>query len=86
MFMAKKSIFNKYCEWIFSFIIDVVNKIDLSNYTGYNRRIIGMFGEYMLTIWLMKNNYTVKCLNNIVLSDDEFFNGMPNMITDPHRF
>lgn len=40
----------------------------------------------MLTIWLMKNNYTVKCLNNIVLSDDEFFNGMPNMITDPHRF
>ena len=86
MFMAKKSIFNKYCEWIFSFIIDVVDKIDLSNYTGYNRRIIGMFGEYMLTIWLMKNNYTVKCLNNIVLSDDEFFNGMPNMITDPHRF
>lgn len=64
MFVTRKNIFSAYCQWLFSFIIDVCNEF-LKNFppdslNGGLKRLIGYFGEIMLTVWLMKNRLRVK--------------------------
>ena len=67
MFVTRKNIFNAYCQWLFSFIIDTCNEF-LKNFPpdslqGGLKRLVGYFGEIMLTLWLMKNRLRVKELS-----------------------
>lgn len=85
MFMTKKEIFARYCEWLFPILLYVIDRVNLDEYTGYNKRIIAMFGERMLTVYLLKNNLKIKYLNYIVLDDSKFKIGASNKETDAHR-
>ena len=85
MFMTKKEIFARYCEWLFPILLYVIDRVNLDEYTGYNKRIIAMFGERMLTVYLLKNNLKIKYLNYIVLDDSKFKIGASNKVTDAHR-
>lgn len=67
MFVTSWDIFDKYCEWLFSFIIEAAESIDVSNYDDYSKRIIGFFAERMMTVWVLKNNLKVKELPFIVI-------------------
>lgn len=67
IFITSWYIFDKYCEWLFSFIIDAARNIDVSNYDNYSKRIIGFFAERMLTVWVIKNNLKVKELPFITI-------------------
>ena len=69
MHVTRRNIFNAYCEWLFSFLIDATeeirDKIQIGNKTleemGHDySRVIGFFAERMLTIWLMKNHLLIK--------------------------
>lgn len=71
MFAARKEIFDEYCEWLFSFIVDAAKRIDVSNYDDYSKRVIGFFAERMLTVWLMAHNYKIKTLPMVLLDDSE---------------
>lgn len=71
MFATRKEIFNEYCEWLFSFIIDAAKMIDVSEYDDYSKRVIGFFAERMLTVWLMAHNYKIKTLPILFLDDSE---------------
>lgn len=55
MFIMKKDIFDKYCEWLFPILFEVDKKIDVSKYTPMEARAAAYFGEFMLDIWLEKN-------------------------------
>lgn len=59
IFVTKRSIFNKYCEWLFSFLLPIAEEIDLSKYKGIDSRIIGYFAERMLTVFLFKQDYSL---------------------------
>ncbi|MCI7612881.1 MAG: DUF4422 domain-containing protein [Selenomonadaceae bacterium] len=71
MFATRKEIFDEYCEWLFSFIVDAAKRIDVSNYDDYSKRVIGFFAERMLTVWLMAHNYKIKTLPMVLLDDSE---------------
>ncbi|MBR0287534.1 MAG: DUF4422 domain-containing protein [Selenomonadaceae bacterium] len=67
--VTRRNIFNAYCEWLFSFIIDatkeIQDKIRIGNKNleemGHDySRTIGYFAERMLTIWLVKNHLRIK--------------------------
>lgn len=60
LFITSKKVADEYCKWLFSFIIDVVKQFDFSGLEGNKRRIIGYWGESMLTIWLMNQNLKIK--------------------------
>ncbi len=60
MFLTKKGIFDEYCEWLFSFLIEAAHKIDISKYDPYSKRVIGFFAERMLTVWLLKQHLKIK--------------------------
>ena len=64
MFVTRRNVFNAYCEWIFSFMLDstreVLKETQLSKITGYSKRLMAFLCEGMLTVWLMNNNLRVK--------------------------
>ena len=66
MFVTSKYIMDEYCEWLFSFIIEACDDIDVTMYDDYGRRIVGFLAERMFTIWLCNQSYTIKEMPIIV--------------------
>ncbi len=59
MIITKKSLFDKYCEWLFPILFETEKQTDISNYDDYQARLYGFLSERLLRIWLLKNNYRV---------------------------
>lgn len=71
MHITRRNIFNAYCEWLFSFILDATKELSdkieirgksLGEMPHKYSRVIGHFAERMLTVWLMKNHLRIKTL------------------------
>ncbi|MBO4779497.1 MAG: DUF4422 domain-containing protein, partial [Selenomonadaceae bacterium] len=67
MFITRRKVFDAYCEWLFSFILDVTDDVlartnlaKIDNPRKY--RAIGLIAERLLTVWLMKNRLRLKGL------------------------
>lgn len=60
MFITSKVIFDNYCEWLFSIIIDAAKTIDVTDYAPYSKRIIGFIAERLFTVWLIKQDLNIK--------------------------
>ena len=67
IFITRQNIFNAYCEWLFSFIIDVTEEVfaktnikQIDNPRKY--RIISFITERLMTVWLWKNRLRIKKL------------------------
>ena len=67
MFVARRPVFDAYCEWLFSFMIDstreVLSQTPLSKFGIQERRLMGHFAERMLTVWLIKNRLRIREIN-----------------------
>lgn len=59
MFIAPWNIFDAYCRWLFSFIIDAAKDFDTTGCDSRQIRTIGYFAETMLTCFLMRENYDI---------------------------
>ena len=64
MFITRRDVFDAYCKWLFSFIIDatreVLRTVPLQNLLIPPRRLMGFFGERMFSVWLFKNHLRIK--------------------------
>ena len=69
--ITRRNIFNAYCEWLFSFIIDATKEIrdkieilgtPLEEMGHAYSRIAGFFCERLFTVWLIKNHLRIKML------------------------
>lgn len=60
LFVTRYEILNDYCEWLFSFLIETAEEINLDGYDNYSKRVTGFFAERMWTVWLRKNRYRIK--------------------------
>ena len=67
IFITRRNIFEAYCEWLFSFLLDVTEEIfartnirQIDNPRKY--RIISFITERLLTVWLRKNRLRIKKL------------------------
>ena len=59
MFVCRREVMDRFCEWLFSFIIDVTDKVDVTGRSEYEKRVCGYFGETMWTVWLRKQNLKI---------------------------
>jgi hypothetical protein len=59
MFITRKEIFDRYCEWLFSIIIPAAEEFDETLYDDYSKRAIGFFAERLLTVWLYRKKYSI---------------------------
>ena len=69
MHITRRNIFNAYCEWLFSFLIDAtelarekiqIGDKNLEEMEHKYSRVVGHFAERLLTVWLMKNHLRIK--------------------------
>lgn len=67
MFVTRREILDRYCEWLFSFLIEAAEEMDVEGYDNYSQRVIGFFAERMWTVWLRKNRLRIKELPYVIV-------------------
>lgn len=60
IFVTSRSMFDTYCNWLFSFIVDAAKMLDVSHQDAHHKRVIGYFAETMLTVWLLMQKARIK--------------------------
>lgn len=60
MFITRRTLLNSYCEWLFSFLIDGAELLDVSQCTAHQKRTMGFYAETLLTVWLLEQNLKLK--------------------------
>lgn len=59
MLVAKKSLYDEYCEWLFKILGLAEKKIDISSYDNYQRRVFGFLSERLLNVWVEKQKLSI---------------------------
>lgn len=54
MFIMKKELFFRYCEFLFPILEDVEKKIDTTGFSPVKSHFLGYFGEFLLSIFCFK--------------------------------
>ena len=54
MFIMKNEHFQEFMAWWFDLLFEFEQRIDLNNYTDYQKRILGFMAERLLTVWFKK--------------------------------
>ncbi len=62
MFVMKTDDFNRYMEWLFTLMALLEEKIDISDYDDYQKRVFGFLSERLFNVWLIKNCLQSKTL------------------------
>ena len=52
MFIMKKALADEYCEWLFDILSELENRLDITGYTGKDRRVFGLVAERLLDVWI----------------------------------
>ena len=69
LMIANKSLFNEYSEWLFKLLRDIEERIDLSD--KKNLRLPGYIGERLLNLYVVHNNFKIKEVPQIFISDND---------------
>lgn len=51
-----KTLYDRYCEWLFAVLFEVQKRIDVSGYDGYRRRVFGFLSEFLQMVWIRVNH------------------------------
>lgn len=55
MLITYHKIFNNYSRWLFSVLEKVEKQVDISNFSAYEQRIFGFLSEFLLNVWIKRN-------------------------------
>ena len=58
--IAEKRLYDQYCEWLFPLLFHVERKLEDSDKIKNMDRSMGMIGERLLDVWLLKNGLKLK--------------------------
>lgn len=59
MMICRKPLYDKYCAWLFDILFEVQKRTDPTGYDNYRKRVYGFLSEFLLTVWIAKNNLHV---------------------------
>ncbi len=52
MFLMKRDLLDRYCSWLFQVLAELENRLDISAYSDYDRRVFGFVAERLLDVWV----------------------------------
>lgn len=70
MFIMSKPYFEQYCDWLFRILFKLEEKIDISGYDDYQKRVFGFLAERLFNVWLVKQELRIKERKVICLDGD----------------
>lgn len=56
MMIMRKDLFENYCEWLFDILFKLEERLDISEYSDYDKRVFGFVSERLLDVWINTNN------------------------------
>ncbi len=56
LFVAPRTLFDAYCEWLFSIFSTLEDRIDVTGYDDYHKRVFGFLSEQLLIVWIRHNH------------------------------
>lgn len=62
MLVASVAEFDAYCRWLFAVLTQVERRVDMTDYTPYQRRLYGFLGERLLNVWVTHRHLRVCAL------------------------
>lgn len=75
IFIMRKDIFDNYANWIFPILFELEDKINFSNYSPSEKRVIGHIAERLVGIFILKasldGNYKIKELQRTIVESTE---------------
>lgn len=75
MMIAKRHVFDDYCQWIFSVLAQCEKRCNIDDYDTQHKRIYGFLAEVLLNVYIEKNELTCAYVRNVFVSD--FFPTLP---------
>lgn len=73
MFVMRWERFDAYCSWLFKILFEVENRINIENYSPYQRRIFGFMSERLLNVYILAEKMTMKEFPIISFNDNPYF-------------
>jgi hypothetical protein len=55
MLVMKRPLLDRYCNWLFDILFELEKRLDISDYSAYDRRVFGFVGERLLDVWILAN-------------------------------
>lgn len=52
MLIARRPLFDEYCEWLFDILFELEKRLDISDYSARDRRVFGFTAERLLDVWI----------------------------------
>lgn len=74
MAVMKKKDFCDYCSWLFECLEKYEKYVDLTGYTKQQQRIYGFMSEFLLNVWLLKNDKKIKYVNSMLFTESKLKN------------
>lgn len=56
----KKALFDEYCQWLFSIFAELGDRVDVSGYDAYHKRLFGFLSENLLMVFTQARDLKVK--------------------------
>lgn len=79
MWITRKEIFDKYCEWLFDILFEAEKQIDFSKYDDYQGRVMGFLSERLFRVWLLNQEYSTREEYVKMIETKDFLNDMKSM-------
>lgn len=55
MFVMRRDLFDRYCDWLFDVLFTVQKELNISSYSPNDQRVFGFLSERLLDVWLTTN-------------------------------
>lgn len=86
MFIMKKELFDQYCKWMFKILLETDKRIDVKEYNRMQARAVGYFGEFMLDVWLDRNNVKFKEVDVIFMEKQNWAKKIVVFVLRKYRY
>ena len=60
MLVMKKELLDGYCSWLFDILFELESRLDITDYSAYDKRVYGFVSERLLDVWMITNNIRYK--------------------------
>ena len=74
MFIMRRADFDRCMQWLFDLLFEFERRIKLSDYQGYQERIMGFMAERLLNVWFAHEKLKIKELPVIYFKHFKFSN------------
>ena len=60
MFIMKKEMMDRYCQWLFDILFELEKRVDVSQYDAFHARFFGRISELLMDVWINTNGIEYK--------------------------